>query len=95
MRLFGTNMRLFPHKHKLRIVDCKMERNGHKLYGVICSKCLTIVEAGVTFEQAEMAIRVIRSGKKFLIKEEKTEALSRRLSIPITHLQETKGSMAQ
>jgi hypothetical protein len=50
------------HRHKLRIIDCKMVRNGNKLYGVICRRCLTIVEAGVTHEQAEAVIRKIYKG---------------------------------
>jgi hypothetical protein len=50
---------LNTHRHNLRIVDCKMSRNGHKLYGVICRKCLTIVEAGITHQEAEEVIRRI------------------------------------
>jgi|GEM_PF-4124007 len=52
----------FPHRHRLRIVDCKMKRNGRPLYGVICRRCLTIVEAGVSYEEAEASVRAIRNG---------------------------------
>lgn len=53
----------FPHRHRLRIVDCRMKRNGQKLYGVICKSCLKIVEAGVSYEDAEASVNKILSGK--------------------------------
>jgi hypothetical protein len=95
MKLFKINIRLFPHKHKLRIVDCKMERNGQKLYGVICSKCLTIVEAGVTFEQAAMVVRMIKSGNRFIKRETGSEILSPRLTIPVQKLHKVPENLAQ
>ncbi len=52
-----------PSRHKLKIVDSKITRNGNKLYGVICSRCHKIVETGVSFEEAESVIRVIRTGR--------------------------------
>lgn len=67
MKMPAIGKVLFPHKHKLRIVDCRMTRNGKKLYGVICRKCLTIVEAGVTYEEAEESIRAIKNGKTTVI----------------------------
>jgi hypothetical protein len=39
-----------------------MSRNGQQLYGVICKKCLTIVEAGVSHEEATEVIRKIQKG---------------------------------
>ncbi len=53
---------LNTHRHNLRIVDCKMSRNGQQLYGVICKRCLTIVEAGVSHEEATEVIRKIQKG---------------------------------
>lgn len=52
-----------PERHKLRIIDSRITRNGNKLYGVICSRCHKIVEAGVSYEEAEAVIRTIRTGK--------------------------------
>jgi len=95
MRLFKINFRLFPHKHKLRIVDCKMERDGQKLYGVICSKCLTIVEAGVTYEQAVLSVRMIKSGNRFIRRETGPEMLSPRLTIPVQNLRKVTEDLVQ
>ena len=51
-----------PVRHKLKIVDSKITRNGNKLYGVICKRCHMIVETGVTYEDAEAVIKTIRHG---------------------------------